>query len=162
KKRFFKYVRKTKHCWFWIGNRTKDGYGRFRLNGRDHASHRASWMLFKGQIKKGYDICHKCDIKPCIKPSHLFQGTRKDNMQDASKKGRLNVPHTNHQGENHSGAKLTNREVLKIYSQKGKVPHKKLAKDFKVSVSTIHMIMGRYIWKHILHRSDPRADSRRQ
>jgi len=38
------------------------------------------------------DICHTSDNRKCINPSHLFEGTRKENMQDAVTKGRLN-PH---------------------------------------------------------------------
>ena len=35
------------------------------------------------------DACHSCDVSLCVNENHLFAGTRKDNMQDASRKGRL-------------------------------------------------------------------------
>jgi hypothetical protein len=39
-------------------------------------------------VLDGVDVCHTCDVRCCIEPHHLFNGTRLDNMQDAAKKGR--------------------------------------------------------------------------
>ena len=33
-------------------------------------------------------VCHKCDIPKCIRDSHHFLGTWKDNIQDSVRKGR--------------------------------------------------------------------------
>jgi hypothetical protein len=40
-------------------------------------------------LKDTDDACHSCDVSLCVNENHLFAGTRKDNMQDASRKGRL-------------------------------------------------------------------------
>jgi hypothetical protein len=34
------------------------------------------------------DCCHKCDVRDCCRPEHLFVGTRSENMLDMSAKGR--------------------------------------------------------------------------
>ncbi len=34
-------------------------------------------------------VCHKCDRYQCVEDSHHFLGSQKDNMQDASRKGRI-------------------------------------------------------------------------
>jgi hypothetical protein len=36
-------------------------------------------------------VCHHCDNPPCVKGKDLFRGTGKDNMQDASRKGRMRL-----------------------------------------------------------------------
>ena len=38
-------------------------------------------------------VCHTCDNPQCIRDEHHFLGTRTDNMQDASRKGRLGISH---------------------------------------------------------------------
>ncbi len=39
-------------------------------------------------IKPGYYACHKCDNCSCISPKHLFEGSPRENLLDAMKKGR--------------------------------------------------------------------------
>ncbi|PHQ82916.1 MAG: HNH endonuclease [Phycisphaera sp.] len=81
-------------CWGWTGNSDGKGYG--TLSNRKGAgfspekAHRVSYEMFYGEIPKGLNICHKCDNRECTNPKHLFAGTQKENMQDCSRKGRLN------------------------------------------------------------------------
>ena len=90
--RFWKKVEPEPNsgCWLWMG--TQDRYGQFRIGGRNGhqvGAHRVAWMLANGLIPMGVHVLHRCDIPTCVNPSHLFLGTRKDNMQDAARKGRL-------------------------------------------------------------------------
>lgn len=39
-------------------------------------------------MQAGLDACHRCDIRACVRPSHLFEGTRLQNVQDMDGKGR--------------------------------------------------------------------------
>ena len=58
------------------------------MNGRSMNAHRASFLLFNGEIPDKLFVCHRCDNPSCVNPKHLFLGTSKDNNQDRSNKGR--------------------------------------------------------------------------
>jgi len=76
-------------CWIWTRSRARKGYGRAELDGhRDRLAHRLSWLLKRGHIPEGLHVCHKCDTTSCVRPSHLFVGTNKENMEDRVQKGR--------------------------------------------------------------------------
>ncbi len=77
------------NCWEWQGQRLGNGYGRFNYRSTQELAHRFSFRTFKGEIPKDKIVCHKCDNKPCVNPSHLWLGTYKDNTQDGIKKGRI-------------------------------------------------------------------------
>lgn len=86
--RFWSKVQKTDGCWLWMG-RTAGGYGRFDKPGRvSIAAHKWLWVELYGDVPDGLELCHRCDVRNCVKPGHLFLGTRADNMQDMIAKGR--------------------------------------------------------------------------
>lgn len=74
-------------CWLFRGALC-DGYGRIFINGKSESTHRVSWIVYKGPIPNGLFVLHKCDVRNCVNPDHLFLGTHKDNMQDMKNKGR--------------------------------------------------------------------------
>lgn len=87
--RFLSKVEKVENgCWNWTGFRFSFGYGEFWLD-KNITAHKASWVLFNGEIPKGLCVCHKCDNASCVNPDHLFLGTHKDNTQDMISKGRF-------------------------------------------------------------------------
>ncbi len=55
-------------------------------------------------------MLHRCDVRACVNPKHLVQGTAKDNSQDAVRKGR----NIRLYGEQNGKAKLTRRKVKDI------------------------------------------------
>lgn len=88
-----------KMCWQWlaIGSRRTPGkyatpYGRFKLDGHTVGAHKASYVLFRGEIPAGMQVLHTCDNPACVRPSHLFLGTQQDNVADAVAKGRMGPP----------------------------------------------------------------------
>lgn len=90
----FQVVINGSECFGWSG--AKDGKGYGLLSSRKghgcspEKAHRVSYEKEYGEIPKGKKILHKCDNPECTNPKHLFAGTQKDNMQDCSRKGRLN------------------------------------------------------------------------
>ena len=75
-------------CWLWLGSTKGGGYGRFRLRGASLRAHRAAWELYRGPIPIGVCVLHRCDVRVCVNPDHLWLGTVRDNNLDAIRKGR--------------------------------------------------------------------------
>ncbi len=74
-------------CYLWQSTIKKDGYGQFWM-GKSLPAHRASYLLFKGEIPEGKIVCHTCDVKHCVNPHHIYAGTYFDNAADKENRGR--------------------------------------------------------------------------
>jgi hypothetical protein len=141
-------------CWLWLGHLDLGGYGRFRLapdKAVPKGAHVASYVLHYGDVPSDLCVCHKCDVRSCVNPKHLFLGTYKDNMQDASKKGRMmwkpkDRP-TLPKGSDHWAAKLTPADVIAIRSSKE--TGVAVARRFGVSPKTISRIRRGQNWRHV-------------
>jgi len=78
----------SRGCWLWSGAITPNGYGMLRRSKSTIRSHRASWEFFKGAIPRGMCVCHRCDVRNCCSPHHLFLGSHADNNLDREQKCR--------------------------------------------------------------------------
>lgn len=77
-------------CWEWTAAIRPNGYGLMGAGaGVVDGAHRIGYMIQVGDIPDNRDVCHTCDNRRCVRGDHLFVGTRKENMEDASRKGRL-------------------------------------------------------------------------
>ena len=138
-------------CWEWMGN-TRNGYGRTTVGSRTDGTrktvsvHRLSYELHYGEIPNGMEVCHKCDNRRCIRPSHLFLGTRQDNIDDREQKGRNNPP----KGERHAKAKLTEADVLTIRAKRLQgESFGKLAEEYGVCKRTIQDAVSGKNWSYL-------------
>lgn len=133
-------------CLEWTGYKNQLGYGKIFTNGRAENAHRISYSICVGEIPDGMCVCHKCDNRACINPSHLFIGTASDNMIDMYQKGR-------HRrgcgliGQKHPSAKLKNEDVL--YIRASNEDHKTLAEKFSIRTKHVQQIKAKTTWKHI-------------
>lgn len=131
-------------CWKWLGNPWTFGYGQSRVGGKNMTAHRASWILHNGPIPPGLVVCHKCDNPPCTNPEHLFLGTRKDNSDDCTAKGRWS------RGSRKYNSRVTEMDVANIRSLSATgTARKDLAASFGVCKATIDHIISRRNWRHV-------------
>lgn len=92
-------------CWEWQGFVNPfTGYVDTSYRGKSIKAHRLMHGLVKGQVPQGMDCCHTCDNRKCINPDHLWIGTRKQNLLDASAKGRIHCQKKTHCTRGHSYA----------------------------------------------------------
>lgn len=143
--RFWNKVEKTESCWNWIAS-TDRKYGHFLFQGKLIKAHRFSFMLENGEIPQGLDVCHHCDNPKCVRPSHLFLGTRSDNMRDMIAKGRCKAP----KGEIHWNSILNKQKVLEIrsYIAQGCRPVD-IANFLNLNRRLIYKIKTKRLWNHI-------------
>lgn len=132
-------------CWLWQRYKNKNGYGQIRISNSNWYAHRASYAIYRGDIPVGMCVCHSCDTPSCVNPAHLWLGTRKENSQDMSRKGRANkVWHGGGFKKGHKLStglrkrKVSNDDVRAI--RKSGASLKWLAKRYDVSLSLISNI----------------------
>ena len=139
-------------CWLWTGYKLNSGYGRITIGKRSVAAHRYSYEINVGPIPEGLLICHTCDTPSCVRPSHLFPGTSRENILDMHKKGRagkqrpgrkLKVAELAPRGEMHHRSKLTDAQAAEIRElfASGEVNQLELGERFGVSNSTISLLV---------------------
>jgi hypothetical protein len=91
--RFWAKVEKTDECWLWTGALVT-GYGQIAVSdGQRATAHRLSWEWENGPIPEGLQVNHHCDMRACVRPSHLYLGTQEQNMRDKMERGRWKGGH---------------------------------------------------------------------
>ena len=144
-------------CWIWIGS-TRCGYGRIGINKSAKVVHRLSYELLVGPIPDGLCVLHRCDVRRCFNPDHLFLGTKADNNRDMIAKGR----NRNLRGSAHPMAKLTEDDVRDIRRlAKEGMTNTELANRFGIAEVTACHIVARRSWRHLQDSTELERTERR-
>ncbi len=155
--RFWEKVQKTDGCWNWTGcvSGPEGKYGGINILGKKQKAHRVSYELNVGPIPGGLCVLHKCDNPKCVRPDHLFLGTKKDNSQDCIKKGRRNFQTNPNFGDRFRGnnsfvAKLTDARVIELRDRhKRGESYRGLARTEGVHHKTVRMAVTGKTWGHV-------------
>lgn len=127
------YIPETDSCWEWTGAQHDTGYGLLRVEGKNVRAHVFSWEREnKKTVPTGLFVLHKCDVRLCVRPDHLFVGTHAENMQDMADKGRARVPKPRLSNSTRAGIKA---DRMKGFSLQG------LAEKYGVSYATIQRVL---------------------
>lgn len=146
--RLWAKVNKTLTCWFWIGSKSKSGYGIIKSDGgkKSLSVHRVVWELFFGPIPDGLHVLHKCDVRLCVNLEHLFLGTPLDNMRDRDFKNR----HIPSPGERNGQARFTAQDIIAIRKLSAeKVSGVEIARRFGMCKQHVSDIINRKRWAHV-------------
>lgn len=135
-------------CWIWIAALDSDGYGViYERIGRSAQiqtkAHIVSYRIHHGEIPRKKYILHKCDIKNCVHPDHIYAGTHQQNMKDKAERSL-------YRGENHVKSIFKNDDVrnIKALLKRG-FSCAYIGRLYKVPAVTIVSIKIERTWRHI-------------
>jgi len=120
------------NCVLWTGAIGTHGYGVRRLGGKTVTVHRLACIETNGPPPSPkHDAAHRCGVRACYNGEHLYWATRKQNMDDARRVGRLGKP------------RLSVEEVYEIKRMAGEnLRQKEIASQFGISRAYVSQLVG--------------------
>jgi hypothetical protein len=107
-----------------------------------------AWRLDNCADPGSLCVLHRCDVRRCCNPAHLFLGTKRVNLWDACMKGRATAIGF---GEGHPNAKLNDDAVFRLRSiddfSAGDIDA--MAQRYGVGVRALRDARTGRTWKHL-------------
>jgi hypothetical protein len=145
--RIWEKVRKTENCWLWTGALMQNGYAAVRVrwpSKKDLYVHRLVWELSNNTaLSPGLCVCHRCDVRHCCNPDHLFAASQAANLADMASKGRST------RGERNPNSKLSAADVVLLRSLESTHTVEQLSCQFGICRDQVKRVLRREHWKHL-------------
>jgi hypothetical protein len=130
-------------CLTWPFARSKQGYGVTHVEGATRLAHRVMCEAVHGAPPSTKSqAAHSCGKghEGCVNPEHLRWDTRAGNFADKVEHG------TDSRGEKSSLAKITNDDVVRIRSLRGKISQIALGAEYGITQPTVSKIQSGKRW----------------
>lgn len=148
--RFWKRIQKPVGCWLYDGAKETNGYGYLlsplQEGSQYITSHKLAWILTHGPVPDGKQVLHKCDIRACCNPEHLYLGDDAANAADKMSRKRQS------RGEDNFKATITEVQAREIWALKGTMSALEVAQRYARGPGLVHGIWSRKTWKIIHER----------
>lgn len=132
-------------CWVWTAGCDGHGYGQIgfgpsqnRRQPLKRATHIA-WLLETGELPNQL-VLHHCDNPKCVRFSHLFLGSHRDNAEDMLRKGRGPI------GDRNVHSKLSPSQVNSIKQETGS--QREIAAKYGINQSQVSRIRNGKRWAY--------------
>lgn len=124
-------------CWLWTASTNASGYGIFGI-GRTVTAHRLSYVLRKGETEDL--VLHRCHVRRCVNPDHLYHGSNADNMRDMAAAGRS----AKQPGERNPNAKITDaeREEIRDLFSSGRYFEREIGEMYSLGQTQVSRIVA--------------------
>lgn len=122
---------------------TTSGYGQMKIDGKMLRAHRIAWEIIHGPIPSKLQVLHKCDVRLCCNPDHLYLGSNSDNVRDRVSRCRNGVM----RGERGPGAKLTRDQAMRII--KDSRPQSEIADEYGIGQQQVSNVKRGICWKNL-------------
>jgi len=144
-------------CWILMLALDQQGYPQIDVKvpvRKNIKGHRASWIVHRGPVPDGMCVLHRCDVRCCVNPDHLFLGTVADNYADMRAKGRhahgkthgtFTKPESFRTNKRRNvRRKLTEEQVIAIRSDPR--THREIAAHYGCDKARVSRIKSRKVW----------------
>jgi hypothetical protein len=139
-------------CWLWMGHADACGYGMLWVDSANKRATHISLERFAGEPRPpGAFALHSCDRPECVNPAHLRWGSQKENIADATNRGRRgSVIPPLLRGERNNHAVFTEAQIMAVRQARANGERMvALAQRYGVCYGTIKAIIYGWTWKHL-------------
>lgn len=134
--RFNDKIDRSGDCHIWQAQTNNWGHGRIRFKREKLLAHRVAYFLEHGEPSE--QVNHECGRPDCMNPSHLYDGTQKDNAQDMVQHGNQHL-----QELSVDDVREIRRRIEKGETQTS------VAEDYPIGQPQVSRIVNEERWSHI-------------